>query len=66
MGGRGCDTLEEAVTINDNNGDAEVYVNCTDNPVRLENDVETDHNLTKAIDDDKASDLTPEKGSTDE
>jgi hypothetical protein len=51
---------------NDNRG-AAVYVNCTGNPVnpvRLENDVEADHNLTKATDDDTADELTPANGWT--
>ncbi|MDR2070291.1 MAG: hypothetical protein LBP81_02590 [Treponema sp.] len=50
-----------------NAGAEEVYVNCTGNPVnpvRLENPVEADHNLTKATDDDTADELTFNKGWT--
>ncbi|MDR2054197.1 MAG: hypothetical protein LBP80_12350, partial [Treponema sp.] len=50
-----------------NTGGAAVYVNySTDNPagLGLENDVEADHNLTKATDDDTADELTSDKGWT--
>ncbi|MDR2052535.1 MAG: hypothetical protein LBP80_03895 [Treponema sp.] len=47
-----------------NHGAEEVYVNCTGNPVRLENAVEAAHHLTKAADDDTADKPTSAKGWT--
>jgi hypothetical protein len=49
---------------NGDTGGAAVFVEYTDNPVGLENDVEAAHRLTKASNDDEAGDLTVAKGWT--
>jgi hypothetical protein len=59
-------SLSRTTAIGGDMGGAAVYVDCTDNPAGLENDLEADHYLTKAAADTTESSLTHENGWTGE